>query len=65
MQVSPVAMSCPSPWFHSVCWYKRPLEEEEGLLAFGALLWAFWAFAFGGFTLGFLVWEAFGREKNY
>jgi hypothetical protein len=24
------------------------------------------AFAFGGFTLGFfLVWEAFGREKNY
>jgi hypothetical protein len=22
-------------------------------------------FAFGFFTLGFLVWEAFGREKNY
>jgi hypothetical protein len=22
------------------------------------------AFAFWGFTFGFLVWEAFGREKN-
>jgi hypothetical protein len=29
--------------------------EEEGLFAF-----VFW-----GFNLGFLVWEAFGREKNY
>jgi hypothetical protein len=51
------------------------------LLLLGALFWAFglfaWllAFGFGGlfafeygeevFTLGFLVWDAFGREKNY
>jgi hypothetical protein len=50
-------------------------------LPFAALLWAldfllgFWLFFFGGlfafeyweeaFTLGLLVWEAFGREKNY
>jgi hypothetical protein len=50
-------------------------------LPFGALLWAFeifaWllAFCFGrlfafeyweeGFTLGLLVWEAFGREENH
>jgi hypothetical protein len=45
MQVSPVAMSCPSPWLHPVCCYKRPLKEEEGLLPFGALLWAFGLFA--------------------
>jgi hypothetical protein len=25
----------------------------------------FWALAFGPFALGFLVWEAFGKEKNY
>jgi hypothetical protein len=72
MEVSPVAMSCPSPWLHPVCHCKRPLKEEERLLPFGALLWAF---CFGGlftfeyweeaFTLGLLVWEAFGREKNY
>jgi hypothetical protein len=58
--------------------YERPTEGELGFLA---LLWAFglfaWllAFCFGGlfafeyweeaFTLGHLVWEAFGREKNY
>jgi hypothetical protein len=51
-----------------------------GFLPFGALLWACGLFAwlldfcFGGlfafeyweeaFTLGLLVWEAFGREKN-
>jgi hypothetical protein len=51
-------MSHPSPWLHPVCCYKRPLKEEEGLLLFAA-------FAFWGFTLGFLTWEAFGREKNY
>jgi hypothetical protein len=60
MQVSPVTMSCPSPWCYPVCCYKRPfLKEEEGLLLF----------AFGSCLLGlyfdFLVWEAFGREKNY
>jgi hypothetical protein len=55
MQVSPVTVSHPSPWLHPVYCYKRPLKEEEGLLplAFGALLRVF------------LVWEAFGREKNY
>jgi hypothetical protein len=77
-------LKCHAPplWFHPVCCYKRPLKEEEGLLPFGALLWAFglldfllWAFCFGGlfafeyweeaFTLGLLVWEAFGRDKNY
>jgi hypothetical protein len=47
-------MSHPSPWLHPVCCYKRSLQEEEGL-----------AFAFWGFTLGILVWEAFGREKSY
>jgi hypothetical protein len=52
-------MSRPSPWLHPVCCYKSPLKKEEGLL-----LSAF-AFTFWGFTLGFLVWEAFGREKNY
>jgi hypothetical protein len=35
--------------------YKRPLKEEEGLFAFG-LGFSLWAF---------LVWEAFGKEKNY
>jgi hypothetical protein len=34
-------MSCPSPWLHPACCYKRPLKEEEGLLPF-----AFWAFEF-------------------
>jgi hypothetical protein len=34
MQVSPITMSCLSPWLHPVCWYKRPLKEEEGLLLF-------------------------------
>jgi hypothetical protein len=36
----------PSQWLHPVCCYKRHLKEEEGLLvlllAFMALLWAFW-----------------------
>jgi hypothetical protein len=74
-------MSHPFLWLHPVFCFKRPLKEEEGLLLFGALLWAFglfaWllAFCFGGlfafeyweeaFTLGLLLWEAFGREKNY
>jgi hypothetical protein len=51
------------------------------VLPFGALLWAFglfaWllAFCFGGlfafeyweeaFTLGLLLWDSLGREKNY
>jgi hypothetical protein len=53
--ISPVAMSCPSLLLHPVCCYKRPLREEEGLLPFEALLWAFglfawlWLFVLGGF----------------
>jgi hypothetical protein len=56
--MSPVAMSHPSPWLHPVCCYKRPLKEEDGLLPFGILFWAFgvldfllgfWLFAVGGF----------------
>jgi hypothetical protein len=75
MQVSPVTMSHPSPWLHPDGCYKRPLKEEEGLSAFWGFTLAFGLFALGGFfvfeyweedfTLGFLVWEAFGREKNY
>jgi hypothetical protein len=51
-----------------------PLLGAFAFLSFGALLWAFglfsWllAFSFGrlfAFTLGLLMWEAFGREKNY
>jgi hypothetical protein len=35
-------------------------------LAFGFLLWGVFAFEYWeeAFTLGLLVWEAFGREKN-
>jgi hypothetical protein len=41
--------------------YKRPLKEEEGLL-FGFLF--FGLLALGKKILLWLVWEAFGREKN-
>jgi hypothetical protein len=74
-------MSPPSPWLHPVCCYKRPLKQEEGLLLWGLyfglldFLLGFWIFFLGkllafeyweeAFTLGLLVWEAFGREKNY
>jgi hypothetical protein len=44
-QVSPVTMSCPSPWLPPVCCYKRPLKEEEGLFVF-------WGFYFGPFGVG-------------
>jgi hypothetical protein len=34
---------------------------------FGGLLraWVFGELCLDSFALGFLVWEAFGREKNY
>jgi hypothetical protein len=75
-QVSTVTMSHPSPWLHPVCYYKRPLKEEEGLFAFWGFTLGFWTFCLAFcflplnigkklFTLGLLVWEAFGREKNY
>jgi hypothetical protein len=56
VQVSPDAMSHPSLWLPTVCCYKRPLKEEEGLLPFGGIyfglldfLLGFWLFALGGF----------------
>jgi hypothetical protein len=61
-QVSPVAMSCPSPWLHPVCCYKRPLKEEEELFCFeGLFAFEYWEEAF---TLGLLVWELLQRKKN-
>jgi hypothetical protein len=72
MQVSPVTKSGLFQCLHPVCCYKRPLKEEQGFCLLGALIWAFCfegLFAFEcweeTFTLGLLVWEAFGREKNY
>jgi tellurite resistance protein TehA-like permease len=74
-QVSPVIVSRPSLWLHLFAAVKDP-EGGRGAFAFGALLWAFGLFAFcfvglfafeyweEDFTLGLLVWEAFGREKN-
>jgi hypothetical protein len=56
MQVSPVAISHPSQWLQPVCCYRRPLKEEEGLLPFGALLWAFGLFALGCF-LPLNIWK--------
>jgi hypothetical protein len=51
-QVSPVTMSHLSPWLHPVCCYKRLLKDEEGLLAFGSLLWIFGSFDVGRFWKG-------------
>jgi hypothetical protein len=52
-QISPVAMSRPSPWHHPVCCYERPLKEEERLLlfAFGFYLF-FGLFGVGSFWKG-------------
>jgi hypothetical protein len=49
-QVSPVAMSCPSPWLHPVCCYKRPLKEKEGLFCLLGL--HFRLFGVGSFWKG-------------
>jgi hypothetical protein len=52
--------------------YKSP--AEGGFQAFCFFALGFWGLGFGGFwiglwldsfALGFLVWEALGREKNY
>jgi hypothetical protein len=75
MQISPVTM-----WLHPVCCYKRPLKVEEEFLPCWGFTLAFWTFCLAfefcfeglfafeylkeAFTLGFLVWEVFGREKN-
>jgi hypothetical protein len=64
-QVSLVTMSHPSPRAtappHLPLFIKDPLKEEEGFYLLS------WVFAFGfwplALTLGFLVWEAFRREK--
>jgi hypothetical protein len=45
-------MSHLSPWLHPVCCYKRLLKDEEGLLAFGSLLWIFGSFDVGRFWKG-------------
>jgi hypothetical protein len=55
---------------------KGPLKEGLGLLLFAFEVWfgGLWGLGFFGFwhglwldsfALGFLMWEAFGREKNY
>jgi hypothetical protein len=63
MQVSPVTMSHPSSRTAAPpCLplsIKYSLKEDARLLLWGLLLLAFGLLAFG-----FLVWEAFGREKN-
>jgi hypothetical protein len=41
---------------------KGPLKEGWGLLLFAFGFLGLWLLAF---ALGFLVWEAFEREKNY
>jgi hypothetical protein len=42
---------------------KGLLKEGWGLLLFAfGFYFGLWL---GSFALGFLVWEAFGREKNY
>jgi hypothetical protein len=62
-QVSPVTMSSPSTRVTALpcspLFIKDPLKEDRD---FGFLLWVF---GFWLFALDFLVWEAFGREKNY
>jgi hypothetical protein len=55
----PLPKSCCSTLFTAV--YKRPLKEEEGLFAFGFYMRLLPL----AFALDFLVWEAFGRKKNY
>jgi hypothetical protein len=65
-------MSRPSPrgstLFAAI--YKRPAEGRLGLFCFFPLgLWGLGflgvlAWALASFALTFLVWEAFGREKN-
>jgi hypothetical protein len=52
-QVSPVTMSHPSPRTSAPPCLPLFIKETR---FFGLWLWAF--------ALGFLVWEAFGREKN-
>jgi hypothetical protein len=74
-QVSPVTISPPSPeslystQFAAV--YKRPTEGGLGAFCFsplafgleGFLVFGFWGLWLYSFVLGFLVWEAFGRER--
>jgi hypothetical protein len=70
-QVSPVTMSRPSPRASAPpclpLFIKGLLKEGWGLVLFLPLAFAlegFGALALD-FALGFLVWETFGREKNY
>jgi hypothetical protein len=67
MQVSPVTMSLPKSRSSTLFSAVHERSAEGGL---GFLLFPF-GFCFGeflealAFALGFLVWEVFGREKNY
>jgi hypothetical protein len=62
-------MSCPclcSTLFTAV--HKRPAEGGLGAFCFLPVAFAlevFWGLWLDFFAFGFLVWEAFGREKNY
>jgi hypothetical protein len=49
-------MSCPSPWLHPACCYKKPLKEEEGALVF--------AFCFLGLYFGPFGMGNFGKGKE-
>jgi hypothetical protein len=64
IQVSPVTISHPSPRANPPpclpLFIKEALKEDMSFLEAFGLGFGFWPFAFG-----FLVWEAFGREKNY
>jgi hypothetical protein len=67
-QLSPVTMSCPS-WRAAALpclplFIKDMLKEDMRLLAFalGCEAFCLWLLPF---AFGFLVWEAFGWEKNY
>jgi hypothetical protein len=64
MQVSPVTMSCPSLRASAppclLLFIKGLLKEDIRFFGAFGLGFGFWPFAFG-----FLVWEAFGKEKNY
>jgi hypothetical protein len=57
----PLSENCCSTLFAAV--YKRPQKEGGGLLLFA--LGFYFGLWLDSFALGFLVWEAFGREKNY
>jgi hypothetical protein len=66
MQVSPVTTSCPFLIASAppclLLFIKEPLKENRRFLGSWLLLWDMGLLPF---ALGFLMWEAFGRERNY